>query len=101
MLSSAKCGLNLIPMFHPVSHTLSYCTNIPINNIKQYFQVVLFIMETLGGSNLRFNILLIEIRLLFFQFKFKNVHSCKKVLAEDNPSSYGTVTADITEPTVL
>lgn len=101
MLSSAKCGLNLVPMFHPVSQTLSYCTNIQINNIKQYFQVVLFIMETLGGSNLSFNILLIEIRYLFFQFKFKNVHSCEKGVAEDNPSSYGTVTADITEPTLL
>lgn len=83
MLSSAKWGLNLVPMIRPVSQTLSYCTNIQINNIKQYFQVVLFIMETLGGSNLSFNILLIEIRFLFFQFKFKNVHSCEKGLAED------------------
>ena len=83
MFSSAKCGLNLVPMIYPVSQTLSYCNNIQINNIKQYFQVVLFIMETLGGSNLSFNILLIEIRFLFFQFKFKNVHSCEKGLAED------------------
>ena len=37
MLSSAKWGLNLVPMFHPVSQTLSYCTNIQINNIKHYY----------------------------------------------------------------